>query len=221
MTGKTVVVAHRTEAVRERFAGALASAGHHVVTAEDARALAEALGRAGDHVALLLIDATLAPGTAADVTVPVVVFAGSVTDAAQARAWAARGVRGWVNELSAPHAVLSSLAPLLFRDSFDRRACPRVPVAMTVACRAGGVVSSATALNIGAGGLALRPLLPVPAGETLHLRFRLPAVAHDIEAEGRVCWTDLRFGIGVAFERISDEDQAAVASYVERHLPAS
>lgn len=220
MTGKTVVVAHRAEAVRERFAAALDTAGHHVACVGDAPGLEEALGREGEAVALVLLDATLsAGGPPRAVTAPVVVFAGSVGDAAEARAWAAAGVRGWVNEHSAPHAVLASLAPLLFRDSFDRRSSPRVPVAMTVACAAGGVVSSATALNIGTGGLALRLITPIPAGESLRVRFRLPAVARDIEAEARVCWTDVRYGLGVQFERISDEDYAAVEAFVERHQP--
>lgn len=221
MTEKTVVVAHQAPGVRERFAGALDLAGHRVVCVSGGEQLREALAREEAKVALVLLDATLATPLPGEVVTaaPVVVFAGTVKDAAEARAWAAAGVRGWVNEHSAPHQVLASLAPLLFRDSFDRRAAPRVPVAMSVSCTAGGVVSSATALNIGGLGLALRPLAPVPVGEAMRVRFRLPAVERDVEVEARVCWTDVRYGLGVAFERISEADHAAVEAFVERHLP--
>jgi hypothetical protein len=222
MTRKTVVVAHRVPGVRERFASALETAGHRVVCVGDEPGLADALARE-TGLALALVDATLvAHGPEAmAAAAPTVVFAGSVADAAAARAWARAGARGWVNEHSAPHQVLSSLAPLLFRDSFDRRASPRVPVAMPVSCTAGSAVSSATALNVGAGGLALRPLTAVPVGEVVRLRFRLPALARDIDVEARVCWSDLRYGIGVQVERISEQDGAALEAFVERHLPGA
>lgn len=222
MTGKTVVVAHRAPSVRDRFAAALDTAGHRVVCVGGAQELQEALAREAS-VALLLLDATLAGQAREEIAsaASTVVFAGSVGDADGVRAWARAGARGWVNEHAAPHQVLASLAPLLFRDSFDRRASPRVPVAMPVSCTVGGAVSSATALNIGAGGLALRPLAPVPVGEAVRVRFRLPALAHDIEVEARVCWSDVRYGIGVQFERISEHDSAALDAFVDRHLPGA
>lgn len=218
MAGKVVIVAHGAAAVRERFAAALDASGHRVVVVAGADGLHEAIAGARDELALVLLEASAAP--AAPVTgAPVVVFAGSVGDAAAARAWAAAGVRGWVNEHAAPHVILSSLAPLLFHDRFDRRATPRVPVAMTVSCTAGGSVSAATALNIGGGGLALRPLAPVPVGEAVRLRFRLPAVSGDLEAEARVCWSDVRYGLGVQFEAGDEHALAAIEAFVERHVP--
>jgi hypothetical protein len=221
MIEKTVVVAHRTPAVRERFAAALDTAGHRVVGVGDEAALRDALAREAATVALVLLDATLAGTGEMPMAAPVVVFAGTVADAAQARAWAAAGVGGWVNEHSAPHQVLASLAPLFFRESFDRRVGPRVPVAMSVSCSVGGVVSSATALNIGAGGLGLRPLAPLASGALVRVRFRLPAVSQDIDVDARVCWTDLRYGVGVQFEQIGEGEHCGVEAFVERHLPPS
>lgn len=221
MTGKTVVVAHRAEHVRQRFADALGTAGHRVVCVEDARDLRRALEADGPSLALVLLDGGLARPSRDLVSAAglVVIFAGSVDGAADVRAWAEAGVREWVNEHSAPHQVLASLAPLLFRENFDRRATPRVAVAMPVTCVVGGIVTSATALNIGGGGLGLRPLGTIPVGESLRVRFRLPALKHDVEVEARVCWTDVRHGIGVQFERIGEADAAAVDAFVERHLP--
>ena len=220
MLRKTVMVAHRDASVRERFAAALDTAGHRVVCVAHRAALDDALAHEGADVALALVDATLWDGAPSGaLPAPVVLFAGSVAGAAEARAWAAAGVRGWVNEFSAPHTILASLAPLLFRDSFDRRSSPRVPVGIAVSCTAGETVTAATVLNIGTGGLSLRPLVPIAPGTVIRIRFRLPAVPEDIDADVRVCWTDVRYGLGGQFERISEADHAAMETFVERHLP--
>lgn len=219
MIDKPILVIHHAADVRERFAAALTSAGHQVSCAATREEVHAALADGATTPALVLADAKLLPAreTGAAGGPPVVVFSSSVADAAEARAWAAAGVRGWLNEQSAPHQILAAVAPVLFRDNFDRRASPRVPVAMAVSCTVEGIVSSATALNLGAGGLALRTLTRIAVGTPIALRFRLPSLSRDVEADARVCWTDVRFGLGAQFERIADDDLAAIESFVERH----
>lgn len=226
MTGKHVLVAHRTAAVRDRFVTTLAGAGHEAVAVSAPGDLASWLER-GASVDLALLDAgwpregveaLLAAGHDAGWRPVVIVFGTTVGDAAQVRALAAAGVAGYINDFSSPQQILSNLAPYLFHDNFNRRASPRVPVAMGVSCRVGAQVSAATALNIGRGGIALRTLAPVPAGTPISLRFRLPTVAHDLDVDARVCWTDPHLGLGAQFEHISPEDQHALDAYVERHL---
>jgi CheY-like chemotaxis protein len=226
MTGKRVLVVHRSAAVRDRFARTLADSGHAAAAIATSSDLADAL-RTPDEIDLALLDASMAREASDTLLVhprasrqrpTVVVFGSTVADATQARELAAAGVDAYINDFSSPQQILSNLAPYLFHDNFDRRASPRVPVAMGVSCRVGSLVSAATALNIGRGGIALRTLAPVPAGSSVTLRFRLPGVAHDLDVDARVCWTDSHLGLGAQFERISPEDQQALDVYVERHL---
>jgi hypothetical protein len=58
-------------------------------------------------------------------------------------------------------------------------------------------------------------MTPLGAGTAVHLRFRLPTVAHDIEAEARVCWADRNIGMGLQFERLSPADQASIDDFVD------
>jgi CheY-like chemotaxis protein len=213
--------------VRDRFVRTLADAGHDTTAVSSGADLPAALLALDDRSDLALLDAGIAPEPIAGLLAraggarqcpTVVVFGSTVTGAAQVRALAAAGVSAYINDFSSPQQILSNLAPYLFHDNFNRRASPRVPVAMGVSCRVGTQVSAATALNIGRGGLALRTLTPVPAGSSIALRFRLPGVAHDLDVDARVCWTDPHMGLGAQFERISPGDQQALDAYVERHL---
>jgi CheY-like chemotaxis protein len=226
MSGKVVIVAHRNQAVRERFVAALHDAGHRAAGVETASETRAALDAAGGLADLALVDASLphdVVAALASVSGPadrrpaIVVFGSTVAGASQARALAAAGVRAYVNDFTAPALIVSSLAPHLFHDNFNRRASPRVAISIGVSCRVGSVVSAATTLNIGRGGMALRVLTQMPAGTNLTLRFRLPAIARDIEADARVCWTDAQLGLGAQFERIAPEDQAAIDAFVEQH----
>jgi hypothetical protein len=221
---KTVLVAHRNAVIRERFCTALAQAGQRVVTAGSVDEVRQAVAGDAGEIVLALLDAGLAepvfesrPAGARTLAA----FASTVGSAAQARSLVAAGVGAWVNDHGATPQIVSSLAPWLFRDSFNRRAGPRVPVALAVSCEMGPTVCSATALNLGHGGLALRPLIAIPVGTSIAIRFHLPAAATEIRAEVRVCWTDARLGIGAQFEGIGEEAQRAVDAFVDCQLPAA
>jgi CheY-like chemotaxis protein len=226
MTGKNVLVAHHTAAVRERFVATLVESGHDATGAPTAIDLARLLRVEGRPFDLALLDASFRTQAVDDMLAgargaqrpTVIVFGSTVADAAGVRALAAAGVAAYINDFCSPQQILANLAPYLFHDNFNRRASPRVPVTIGVSCRVGTQVSAATALTIGRGGIALRTLAPVPAGTSLTLRFRLPAVAHDLDVDARVCWTDPHLGLGAQFERISAGDQQALDAYIERSL---
>jgi len=50
------------------------------------------------------------------------------------------------------------------------------------------------------------------------VRFRLPGSKRDVEAEGRVAWSDRRVGMGLQFERVESIDQAAIDEFVDQHF---
>jgi len=52
----------------------------------------------------------------------------------------------------------------------------------------------------------------------VRVRFRLPAGKNEIDAEGRVSWSDRRLGMGVQFTKIGKTDQAQIDQYVQSHF---
>jgi uncharacterized protein (TIGR02266 family) len=223
IAAKTVLVAHRDVAVRDRFAVALADARHRFVATDTEAAAIAAAGDAEAQPSLALVDLGLAADAAAfvramrraaDGALPVVVFAGSVTSAAAVPALDALGV-GYVNEHASTPQILPALAPHLFPDNFNRRASPRVPAGIPVAYRAGATVAAAVTLDIGKGGLAIRTMTPLARDTPIHVKFRLPGATHDIEATGRVAWTDRKVGMGIQFEHVSSNDQRAIDAFLE------
>jgi uncharacterized protein (TIGR02266 family) len=228
MSVKTILIAHHAQAVRMRFAAALAEAKHAAVMAGTASELRAALTDPGTRIDLALIDLDL-PGTpaldlVADVRrwggrlVPVMVFAGSLSTAGQVLALSAQGVTAFVNEHAAAGQILPALAPHLFPDNFNRRATIRVPVAVPVSFQSDGVIAGARTQDVSRGGVAIRTLDPLPLGTVLELTFRLPGSTRDITAAGRVAWSDRRVGMGLQFERVEPADQQAIDAFVDGHF---
>jgi uncharacterized protein (TIGR02266 family) len=226
MSDRTILVAHRNDEVRERFAAALTDARHAFVIATDEAEARRAVVAPDPTVSLVLIDLGLADDGVALVralrslagrALPIVVFSGSVTAAQQVASLASMGISGYVNEHAARQEVLPALAPHLFPDNFNRRTSPRVTLGVPVSYRAGQTIAGAVTLDVGKGGLAIRTMNPLPHGATVHLRFRLPGVPSDIEAEARVAWSDRRVGMGVQFEHLAASDQATVDRFVDDH----
>lgn len=216
MSVKTVLVAHRTAAVRDRFAAALVDARHAAVGADSPVTLAAALARRRPRVELVLIDLSLDPdlltssvaATGVDGrALPILVFAGSVTSAAEVATLAARGVVGYLNEHAAPAHILPTLAPHLFPDSFNRRTAPRVPVTVAISVHSQAGSAVARTRDVSHGGVAIQTMTPLPVGTVVELVFRVPGSSQDIGATGRVAWVDRRTGMGVQFERLAPEAQ--------------
>ena len=223
MSVKTILIAHRDAGVRDRFAVALADARHRFVTAETEAVARSAAGDSARPVHLALLDLSLAADRlafvgdikrAAGEPIPVMVFSGSVASAAEIPALAEAGV-GYINEHAGTPQILPALAPHLFPDNFNRRASLRVSVGVPISYRAGPTIAGAITLDVGKGGLGIRTMSPLPKGTAVQLKFRLPGASAEIDAAGRVAWSDHKVGMGVQFERISPSDQRTIDAFID------
>jgi CheY-like chemotaxis protein len=222
---KTVIIADDTAFVRDRFRTALQNAGHRALAVHSA---AELLARVrADLVTIDLLVVNLRLPHAAGVELvrairrldngrlPIVVFSGTIANADEVRQLANLGVAGYVNEYSAVHHILPSLAPHLFPDNFNRRTSQRVMVGIPVAYRFGDTIATALSLNVGKGGVGIRTMSPLEAPARLRVRFRIPGSKRDVDAEARVVWSDRRVGMGVQFDKVEPADQAALDEFVD------
>jgi uncharacterized protein (TIGR02266 family) len=225
MGDKIVLIAHRRSDVRDRFAAALADARHGYITAGTEGAVGDALADGQAAVSLVLLDLGLAEDGVGFVRalrqrasrrLPIVVFAGTVGSADQVRALLEQNIAGYVNEYAATPQILPALAPHLFPDSFDRRTSPRIALGIPVSYRSGQTIAAALTLNIGKGGLAIRTMSPLAPETAIQLKFRLPGRSGEIEAEGRVAWSDRKVGMGIRFEPLHADDQAAIDAFVDQ-----
>jgi uncharacterized protein (TIGR02266 family) len=226
VTEKTVVVADDTAFVRDRFRAALEHAGHRAVVVKSAAELIAAMRRGG-RVDLIVLDLRLpdAQGLSIvgavrqlDTRVPLLIFSGTIATADEVRKLAGLGVSGYINEYSAEQNIVPSLAPHLFPDTFNRRSSPRVTLAIPVQYRFGSTIAAALTLNLSHGGIAIRTTSPLPAAAKVKVRFRLPGGKADVEADGRVAWSDGRVGMGVQFETVEAPQQALVDAFVDAHF---
>ncbi len=223
--GKTVIIADDTAFVRDRFRAALQNAGHRPLVVHSA---AELLARVRADLAtidLLVVNLRLPHAAGVELVrairrldsgkMRVVVFSGTIANAEEVRELAGLGVAGYVNEYSAIHHILPSLAPHLFPDNFNRRTSQRVMVGIPVAYRFGDTIATALSLNVGKGGLGIRTMSPLEPPSRLRVRFRIPGSKRDVDAEARVVWSDRRVGMGVQFEKVEPADQAALDDFVD------
>ncbi len=223
MSVKTILVAHHDAAIRDRVAAALADARHACVPAATADAARRAAADRSTPVSLALVDLSLAPDGVAFVCalredagrpIPIVVFAGSVPSASEVAALAAVPVSGYLNESANLAGILPALAPHLFPDNFNRRAGHRITLAVPVSVQVGPAITAGTSLNVGAGGLGVRTMDPLPKGTALELVFRLPGQPGDVRASSRVAWSDRNVGMGLRFEKVAAESQDLLEAFI-------
>jgi uncharacterized protein (TIGR02266 family) len=222
---KTVIIADDTAFVRDRFRTALQGAGHRALVVKSA---AELLARVRADLAandLVVVNLRLPHAAGVELVrgirrldngkLPIVVFSGTISGADEVRELATLGVSGYVNEYSAVHHILPSLAPHLFPDNFNRRTSQRVMVGVPVAYRFGDTIATALTLNVGKGGLGIRTMSPLEPAARVRVRFRIPGSKRDVDAEARVVWSDRRVGMGVQFEKVEPGDQSALDDFVD------
>src|SRR5258705_3031658 len=228
VTAKTVIVADDTAFVRDRFRAALEQAGHKAVTVKSA---AELLARVradlgGVDLIVLALRLPHAPGGELVRSIRkldggslrILIFSGTITNAEEVRDLAALGVAGYVNEYSAVQHILPSLAPHLFPDNFNRRSSPRVVLGIPIAYRFGNTIAAALTLNLSHGGIAIRTTSPLELSAKIKVRFRMPGSKRDIDAEGRVAWSDRRVGMGIQFETVDPANQTVIDQFVDAHF---
>jgi uncharacterized protein (TIGR02266 family) len=228
LTAKTVVVADDTAFVRDRFQTALEGAGHKAIAVKSAAELLARIRTEVNAIDLVVLDLRLphAPGVELvrsirrldDGRLPILVFSGTIASADEVRELASLGVAGYVNEYSAVQHILPSLAPHLFPDNFNRRSSPRVVLGIPIQYRFGNTIAAALTLNLSHGGIAIRTTSPLDAGSRIKVRFRMPGSKRDIEAEGRVAWSDRRVGMGIQFDAVDATHQAAIDTFVDAHF---
>src|SRR5262245_23926089 len=231
VTSKTVVVADDTAFVRDRFRAAVENAGHKAIAVKSAAELLARV-RADLHtINLIVLDLRLPHTPGVDLVrairklddgkLPVLIFSGTIASADEVRELAALGVAGYVNEYSAVQHILPSLAPHLFPDNFNRRGGPRVVLGIPIQYRFGNTIAAALTLNLSRGGIAIRTSSPLDQNAKARLRFRLPGSKKEIDAEGRVAWSDRRHGMGMQFEKVEPADQDAINEFVDSHFFSS
>jgi uncharacterized protein (TIGR02266 family) len=153
-----------------------------------------------------------------DGRLPVLIFSGTIANADEVRELAALGVAGYVNEYSAVQHILPSLAPHLFPDNFNRRGSPRVVLGIPIQYRFGNTIAAALTLNLSHGGIAIRTTSPLENGAKIKVRFRMPGSKKDIDAEGKVAWSDRRVGMGIQFETVDPGNQTIIDHFVDAHF---
>jgi len=228
VTTKTVVVADDTAFVRDRFRSTLEAAGHKVVTVKSAAELLARVRADLPSIDLIVLDLRLphAPGIDLvksirkmdDGKLPILIFSGTIASADEVRELAALGVAGYVNEYSAVQHILPSLAPHLFPDNFNRRSSPRVVLGIPIQYRFGNTIAAALTLNLSHGGIAIRTTSPLEAGAKIKVRFRMPGSKRDVDAEGKIAWSDRRVGMGIQFETVDPANQAIIDNFVDAHF---
>ncbi len=228
VTTKTVVVADDTAFVRDRFRTALETAGHKAVAVKSAAELLARVRADLVMIDLIVLDLRLphAPGVELvrsirkldDGKLPILIFSGTIASADEVKDLAALGVAGYVNEYSAVQHILPSLAPHLFPDNFNRRGSPRVVLGIPIQYRFGNTIAAALTLNLSHGGIAIRTTSPLEASARIRVRFRMPGSKKDIDAEGRVAWSDRRVGMGIQFETVDAANQTIIDHFVDAHF---
>ena len=225
---KTVIVADDTAFVRDRFKAALERAGHRAIAVSSGSELIARVKADLANIDLVVVDLRLPHGNGVNLVralrsidtkkPPIIVFSGTIANASEVRELAALNVAGFVNEYTSLQHILPSLAPHLFPGDFNRRGGPRVVLGIPIAYRFGNTIAAAVTLNISRGGVAVRTTNPLDKGMTVKVRFRMPMGKRDIDVESTVAWSDRRVGMGLEFAGLGDDDQSAIAEYVDAHF---
>jgi uncharacterized protein (TIGR02266 family) len=225
---KTVVIADDTAFVRDRFRTAIEAAGHKAIAVKSAAELLARVRADLERIDLVVLDLRLPHAPGVDLVrsvrkldegrLPILIFSGTIASADEVRDLAALGVAGYVNEYSAVQHILPSLAPHLFPDNFNRRSSPRVVLGIPIQYRFGNTIAAALTLNLSHGGIAIRTTSPLEAAAKIKVRFRMPGSKRDVDAEGRVAWSDRRVGMGIQFETVDPANQTIIDNFVDAHF---
>jgi uncharacterized protein (TIGR02266 family) len=231
VTTKTIVVADDTAFVRDRFRAAVEAAGHKAIAVKSAAELLARVRADLTQIDLIVLDLRLPHQPGIDLVrairklddgkLPLLIFSGTIASADEVRDLAALGVAGYVNEYSAVQHILPSLAPHLFPDNFNRRSSPRVVLGIPIQYRYGNTIAAALTLNLSRGGIAIRSTSPLENGSKIKVRFRMPGSKRDIDAEGRVAWSDRRVGMGIQFEQVDPANQSIIDNFVDAHFSSN
>jgi len=227
-----VAVANSSRDVYDRFSSILKDAGHQTASLTNSSQLFEHLTSSVSPIHLLLLDLRMLDSTGHDRVqsilrlndgrFPILIFSGSISNADEIVHLTKLGVRGFLNEHSAAHQILPSLAPYLFPNNFDRRTSSRIELGVPVTYRFDNNIATTQMLNLGKGGLAVRTINPLPVGSRIRVQFGLPSMQRDIQiSSARVVWSNVRMGMGIQFEQADFPEQSALDEFVDRRINPS
>jgi CheY-like chemotaxis protein len=223
---KTVLIATTIPEIQKRFASALQDAGNQTVSINKAVALFASLSNKALCIDLVILDFRLAlPGIRTakkirklDSDVPIIIFSGSINNAADVRSLSELGITRYINENCATKKIIPSLVPQLYPDNFNRRTNVRVSLGIPIALRIGDSLTAALTLNLGKGGVGVCTMNPLDVGIKVNTQFKLPASQKEIDAVSRVVWSDYRAGMGLQFEEVEMSDQSTVDEFIDKYL---
>jgi uncharacterized protein (TIGR02266 family) len=225
---KTVIVASEAAFVHDRFKTALAAAGHRAMITKSVAQLLAHIRADFDELHLIVLDLRMPHASGLDLVkrirkldngrLPILVFTGSVQSVEEARELAALGVAGYLNEYSAAEHILPSIAPHLFPGTFHKREHPRVVMGIPVTYSIGKTITTALAMDLSIGGIAIRTNNPPVRGTVLKVKFALPGSKRQLDAEAVVCWSAEKAGIGMQFTKVKPADQTLIDGFVEAHF---
>src|SRR6185369_14791131 len=193
VTAKTVLVADDTAFVRDRFRAALENAGHKAIVVKSAAELLARIKTDLTSIDLVVLDLRLPYAPGVDLV---------------------RSIRKLDN---------GRLPILIFSGTIANADEVRALASLGVAgylneYRFGNTIAAALTLNLGHGGLAIRTTSPLEASAKIRVRFRMPGTKRDVDAEGRVAWSDRRVGMGIQFETVDPADQSVIDNFVNAHF---
>ena len=224
---KTVLVADDTAFVRDKFRHAIEQAGHRVLVAGSGPEVLAAIHRDEPRIDLILLDLHLSGARGVELLRrtralaqdrPLLVFSGTIASAREVAEMAPFSVSGFINEYIGSQHLLPALAPHLFPEAYNRRSSPRVTLNAQVSYRVGNAIATALCTNVSTGGIAVRTTSPLAVDTRVKVRFRVPRLPHDVEADARVAWGAAGVGMGLQFTRIDARDRAAIEQYVHAHF---
>ena len=227
-TRKTVAVVSETPNLRERFKAALDAAGHRAMIMKSVAQLLATVRADYDDLHLIVLDLRMPHASGTDLVqrirkldqgkLPILVFSGGVQSVDEVRELAALGVAGYLNEYTTSEHILPSIAPHLFPGNFPKREHPRVVMGIPVSYRIGKTITAALAMDLSAGGMAIRTKNPPVRGTVLKVKFALPGSRRELETEAVVCWSVQKAGMGMQFTKVKPSDQNVIDGFVEAHF---
>jgi CheY-like chemotaxis protein len=165
----------------------------------------------GEQAGLILDEARLSPSNRKAVT-----FAISGSDA-EGTAFRKKTAFVFERPLSAK-SIGSTLRPAYGLILRERRRYFRCPVSIPVVIlRRSKPEVRCRSVNISEGGMALSTIVPLKAGEKVHVQFTLPGHEVPFLADSTICW--LKTGhIGLRFVSLSQEHKSELQGWLSRKL---
>jgi Tfp pilus assembly protein PilZ len=139
------------------------------------------------------------------------------------------GAKGLLTKGAGKEQFIMRANEIIFKKEMEQgeelREHPRVPTNIHVAFIGGIKMITGRMLDISCSGAFIKTSDVLQPRETIKLRFFLPEGDSELEVDSKVTWVSwlskaegYTNGLGVRFSKISPEDNALIASFVEKEL---